>query len=241
MGAPRLRVEVRLRAVAGRCPSAACPRSGGRTCTSRSSRAARGPCPARVGRAAGRRPRGARDGELALRDAEHLDVVGQLRDLELLLELLLVRGARRVQGLVGLALLEREQLGLAVALGLRLGGLQQLVQRVLRRDAAALDDRARDALGQALLEVDEVELAGRADEVEDALRVVLAGERDEMRLPDSLRISGSATPSASTRLRRMLTAWSRIAGVTSWPCSGWPRARSPRRPRGRGRARLTRA
>ncbi len=107
-----------------------------------------------------------------------VDVVGQLRDLELLLELLLVRGARRVQRLVGLALLEREQLGLAVALGLRLGGLQQLVQRVLRRDAAALDDRAGDALGQALLEVDEVELAGRADEVEDALRVVLAGDRD---------------------------------------------------------------
>ena len=52
-----------------------------------------------VGRAAGRRPRGARDGQLALRDAEHLDVVGQLRDLELLLQLLLVGGAGRVQRL----------------------------------------------------------------------------------------------------------------------------------------------
>ena len=200
-------------------PSGARRPSGCRTCTSSSLRRR----PERARRPAGSRPATARSTRRRACPSGTPSTSTSSRDRrhrELLLQLLLV-GRAVFSGWAVVALLEREQLGPPTLVGLRLGRLQQLVQRVLRRDAAALDDRARDARVSALLEVDEVELAGRADEVEDAA----AGRSRRRPRPRC----GCRTPCGSRARRRRgrrrgragcSTAWSSIAGVTCWPCSG---------------------
>ena len=110
--------------------------------------------------------------------AQDLHVGGQGLLPELQQELVHRDRAIGVERLVRIALLEGvENALLALLQVLRYGG-QQVVERRLGDDAGAGDVRPRDALCEALLEIDEVQLPGRADQCEDAGGIVLTGDRD---------------------------------------------------------------
>ena len=115
--------------------------------------------------------------------------------------------------------------------------VQQLPERVLRRDAGARDHRARHARCQRVLQRQEVQRAGRSDEVHDAVGVLLARQLDRDPVVPSFWIDGSVVPREFEALvvdrhrlvhdlRRDLRRRDRAA----------PAARSPTRRAGRDRA-----
>ena len=90
----------------------------------------------------------------------------------------------RIERFGRVTLLKRVEHTLFARLQLFGSRLKQVVQRGLRHDASARDKRARDALREPLLEIDEVQLPRRSHERKDAGGIVLArnGDRNTVAL-----------------------------------------------------------